>query len=143
MGWLPVSVPRVPHLPGTGGLVRSCSFPDEIQKRHPKHVRPSKPGLDLALSYSHPHFISCSRSHLLLFSHSIMSDSLQPHGLQHARPPCPSPNSRSPPKLISILSVMPSNRLILCRPFLLPLSIFPSIRVFSNESAVPIRWPEY
>ena len=46
-------------------------------------------------------------------------------------------------KLISIESVMPSNHLILCRPlFLLP-SIFPSIRVFSNESALPIRWPKY
>ena len=52
-------------------------------------------------------------------------------------------NSRSPPKPMSIESVMPSNRLILCRPFLLLPSIFPSIRVFSNESVLPIRWPEY
>ena len=51
-------------------------------------------------------------------------------------------NSRSPPKLISIESVMPSNHLILCRHLLLPL-IFPSIRVFSNESALCIRWPKY
>ena len=52
-------------------------------------------------------------------------------------------NSWSPPKPMSIESVMPSNHLILCRPlFLLP-SIFPSIRVFSNESALPIRWPKY
>ena len=52
-------------------------------------------------------------------------------------------NSRSPPKPMSIESVMPSNHLILCRPlFLLP-SIFPSIRVFSNESALCIRWPKY
>ena len=52
-------------------------------------------------------------------------------------------NSRSPPKLMSIESVMPSNHLILCCPlFLLP-SIFPSIRVFSNESALRIRWPKY
>ena len=52
-------------------------------------------------------------------------------------------NSRSPPKLMSVESVMPSNHLILCRPlFLLP-SIFPSIRVFSNESAFHIRWPKY
>ena len=43
-------------------------------------------------------------------------------------------------KLISIVSVMPSNHLILCRPLLLPLSIFPSIRVLSNESALHIRW---
>ena len=46
-------------------------------------------------------------------------------------------------KLISIESVMPSNHLILCHPFLLLPSIFPSIRVFSNESALHIRWPKY
>ena len=44
---------------------------------------------------------------------------------------------------MSIESVMPSNRLILCRPLLLLPSIFPNIRVFSNESALPIRWPKY
>ena len=52
-------------------------------------------------------------------------------------------NSRSPPKPMSIVLVMPSNHLILCRPVLLLLSIFPSIRVFLNESALCIRWPEY
>ena len=52
-------------------------------------------------------------------------------------------NSRSLPKLMSITSVMPSNHLILCRPLLLLPSIFPSIRVFSNESVLPIRWPKY
>ena len=51
-------------------------------------------------------------------------------------------NFRGPPKPMSIESVMPSNHLILCCPLLLP-SIFPSIRVFSNESAFHIRWPEY
>ena len=48
-----------------------------------------------------------------------------------------------PPKLMSIDSVVPSNHLILCRPLLLLPSIFPSIRVFSNESALRIRWPKY
>ena len=52
-------------------------------------------------------------------------------------------NSRSPPKLMSIESVTPSNHLILCHPLLLLLSIFPSIRIFSNESALCIRWPKY
>ena len=52
-------------------------------------------------------------------------------------------NSRSPPKPMSIESVIPSNHLILCCPLLLLPSIFPSIRVFSNESALHIRWPEY
>ena len=52
-------------------------------------------------------------------------------------------NSRSPPKLMSIESVIPSNHLILCHPLLLPPSIFPRIRVFSNESVLCIRWPKY
>ena len=142
---------------------------------------------------------------LELFSHSVMSDSLWPHGLQHARFPYPSPspgacsdsyllslwchstisssvvpvsclqsfpasvqfnsvqslscvwlfatpwtiacqaslsinNSQSSPKPTSIVSVMPSNHLILCHHLLLLPSMFPSIRVFSNESALHIRW---
>ena len=52
-------------------------------------------------------------------------------------------NSQSSPKLMSIESVIPSNHLILCHPLLLPPSIFPSIRGFSNESAHHIRWPKY
>ena len=52
-------------------------------------------------------------------------------------------NSQSLLKLMSIESVMPSNHLILCRPLLLPPSIFPSIRVFSDKSALRIRWPKY
>jgi len=52
-------------------------------------------------------------------------------------------NSQSLLKLMSIESVMPSNHLILCRPLLLSPSIFPSIRVFSNESVLRIRWPKY
>ena len=52
-------------------------------------------------------------------------------------------NSRSVLKLMSIEPVMPCNHLILCRPLLLPPSIFPSIRVFSNESVLHIRWPKY
>ena len=52
-------------------------------------------------------------------------------------------NSQSLLKLISIESVMPPNHLILCRPLLLPTSTFPSIRVFSNESPLHMRWPKY
>ena len=74
------------------------------------------------------------------FSQSVMSRSLQPHGLQHARLPCFL--SRSLLKLMSIELVMPSNHLILCHPLFLR-SIFPSIRVFSNESVLRIRWPQY
>ena len=58
-------------------------------------------------------------------------------------PGLPITNSWSLPKLMSIESVMPFNQLILCHPLLLPPSIFPSIRVFSNESALLIRWPKY
>ena len=73
-----------------------------------------------------------------------MSDSLRPHELQHTRPPSLSiTNSQSPPKPMSIELVIPSNHLILCCPLLLLPSIFPSIRVFSNESALRIRWPKY
>ena len=74
---------------------------------------------------------------------------MQPHGLEHARVPCPSPTpgaySNSCPssllKLMSIASVMQFNYLILCHLLLLPPSIFP--RVFSNESVLCIRWPKY
>ena len=83
---------------------------------------------------------------------SVMPNSLQPHGLQHTRLPCPSPSPRVCSDSLSIESVMPSNHLccphlchpiILCHPLLLLPSIFPSIRVFSNESALHIRWPKY
>ena len=68
-----------------------------------------------------------------------MSDSLWPHGLQHARPPYPSPI----PEFMFIELVIPSSHLILCHPLLLQPSIFPSSRIFSNESVLLIRWPKY
>ena len=77
------------------------------------------------------------------FSHSVVSDTLWPHEPQHARPPCPSPT----PGVYS--NSRPSNRwchphhLILCHPLLLLPSIFPSIRVFSDESVLHISWPKY
>ena len=80
---------------------------------------------------------------LVQFSRSVVCDSLRPHEPQHTRPPCPSPTPGSPPKPMSFESVLASNRLILCRPLLLLPSIFPSIRVFSKESALHIRWPKY
>ena len=79
---------------------------------------------------------------LLLLSRPVMSDSLQPHGLQHARPPSRL-LSWSLPKFRFISSVMPSSHLILWRPLLLLSSIFPSIKEFSSESSVRIRWPKY
>ena len=91
-------------------------------------------GSDLILNSNSSVQVSCS----------VLSDSLRPHGLQHTRLPCPSPN----PGVCSNLcpywwTIMPSNHLILCRPLLLLPSIFPSIRVFSNESVLHIRWPKY
>ena len=73
------------------------------------------------------------------FSCSVMSNSLQP--VHQAA--LSIMNSWNLLKLMSIESVMPSKHLILCHPLLLPPSIFPSIRVFSNESVLCIRWPKY
>ena len=76
------------------------------------------------------------------------SDSLQPHGLQHARLPCPSPtpwaySNSCPSSRRWTWRLMPSNHLILCHPLFLMPSVFPSIRVFSSESILYIRWPKY
>ena len=75
---------------------------------------------------------------LLLFSHSVLSDSLWPHGLQHARPPCPSPTPRTCSN-----SCLLSQWCHLTISSSLGLFSFPSIRVFSSESAVCTRWPKH
>ena len=77
-------------------------------------------------------------------SHSDVSDSLWPHGLQHTRSQVSLSitNSQSLLKLMSIESMMPSNHVMLCHPLLLLPSVFPSRRVFSHESALHIRWPK-
>ena len=80
---------------------------------------------------------------LLFIIKSCVTDSSWPHGLQHTRLPCPSLVSWSLPKFMSIEAVMPSNHLILCHALLLLPSIFPSIKVFSNELALCIMWPKY
>ena len=78
------------------------------------------------------------------FSCSVMSDSLRPHALHAARQVSLSfTNFQTLLKLTSIKSVMPSNHLIACHSILLLPSVFPSIRVFSNESVLCIRWPKY
>ena len=81
-------------------------------------------------------------SKLLLFSRSVQSDSLWPHGLQPTRLPGPSPLSQNLLKFMSIESVIPSNHHILSHPLPLLPSIFPSIRVFSKKSVLRIRWPK-
>ena len=84
-----------------------------------------------------------SRWSELLLSQSVMSDSLQPHGLQHARLPCPSLSPRVCSNSCLLSSVSPSNHLILYHPLLLLPPIPPSITVFSNESPLHMRWPKY
>ena len=72
-----------------------------------------------------------------------MSNSLPPHGLQHARLPCPSLTPGACLNSCPTKLVRPSNHLILCHPLLLLPSVFPSIRVFSSESVFRIRWSKY
>ena len=84
-------------------------------------------------------FCICS---VLQFSRSVMSNSATPWTAAH-QASLSITNSWSLPKLMSIESVMPSNHLIPCHPLFLQPSIFPSIRVFSNESALRNRWPKY
>ena len=74
---------------------------------------------------------------------SVVSDSLRPHELQHARPPCPSPTPRVYPKSCPLSWWCHQTISSSVIPFSSCLSIFPSIRVFSNESALCIMWPKY
>ena len=83
----------------------------------------------------------------LQFNCSVMSDSLRPHGLKHTRPPCPSPTPRVYLNSCPLSrchqpwdAIQPSHPLSSPSP---PTSVFPSIRVFSNESVLHIRWPKY
>ena len=92
---------------------------------------PNGPSCQASLFFT----ISC----LLFFSCAVLSNSLWTHGLQHTRLPC---SSLSPEICIATEAMMPSNHLILCCHLLLP-SVFLSIRVFSNELALHIRWPKY
>ena len=95
-----------------------------------KHLELSYKLINIERLFSSVQF---SRS-VVQFSCSVVSDSLRPLSIT---------NSRSSCKLMSIESVMPSNHLILCHPLLLLPSIFPGIRVFSNELVLCIRWPKY
>ena len=90
------------------------------------------------LRLSPPTWLFQNSSSSVHFSSSAMSDSLWPHGLQHARPPCLSPTPGGYSNSCRWCHLAISS----CHP-LLPPSIFPSIRVFSNESVLPIRCPKY
>ena len=84
----------------------------------------------------------CNKFNSVQFSHSVISDSATPWTAA-SQASLSITNFQSLLKLMSIELVMPSNHLILCHPLLLTPSIFPSIRVFSKESALRIRWPKY
>ena len=81
--------------------------------------------------------------HIVVVSRSVVSNSLQPNGLQHTRLSGSFTISRSLVKLMSVDLVMPSSHLVFCCPFLLLPSVFPSIRIFSSELALHIRWPKF
>ena len=107
---------------------------------HSKHIReiPNPQHSSIGLDSLYPAYSSVQ------FTHSVMSDSLRPHGLQHARPPSPS----TAPRVYSNSCPLsrwchPSGDLIFCHPLLLLPSIFSSTRVFSNEPGLHIRWPKY
>ena len=103
---------------------------------------PSQPWATTNLFFSLYSFIFSRMSYnSVQFNHSVVSDSLRPHRLQHAN--LSITNSQSLHKLMSIELVIPSNHLILCFPLLLPPSISPSIRVFFSESVFCIRWPKH
>ena len=87
--------------------------------------------------------VSAEMNNSSQFSRSVVSHSLRPHGLAAGKAFLSITNPRSLVKLMSIKLVTPSNHLILCRPLLLPPSIFSSIRVFSNASVLRIRRPKY
>ena len=96
----------------------------------------------VAMSHTQPELLSMHAQDNQ-FSCSVMSDPLQPHGAAAHQASLSITNSQSLLKFMSIELVMPSNHFILCHPLLLLPSIFPSIRVFSDESVLRIRWPKY
>ena len=127
----------------TPGLPVHHQFPGFTQThiyRVGDAIQPSHP-----LSSPSPPTFNLSQHQSVKFSHSVLSDSLwlfAPWTVAH-QASLSITNSWSPPKPMSTESVIPSNHLILCRPLLLLPSIFPSIRVFSNELTLCIRWPKY
>ena len=96
----------------------------------------------LLLLWQQERWPGCGGFSSVQFSHSVMYDSATSWIAAH-QASLSITNSQSLLKLMSIKLVMPSNHLILCHPLLLLASIFPSIRVFSNELALCIRWPKY
>ena len=99
-------------------------------------------GIETVSWKSNKLFIQWHRFSSVQLSRSVVSNSFATPWTTARQASLSITNSRSPPKPMSIESVMPSNHLILCPPLLLLPSIFPSMRVFSNESALRMRWPK-
>ena len=127
---IPNSIFFFPH--GKWNKIKSLAFIE-----HPNTFFPEKLYIIIEIWLHTKHNIQFSSVHV---NHSVMSDSLQLLGLQHAGLPV---HYQLPEFTQTHELVMPSNYLILCRPPLLLLSILPSIRVFSNESVLRIRWTKY
>ena len=119
--WSGLPFPSPEHLPDQGIALTSLLSP-ELAGAPPGKSRGTYSSVQL----------SCS----------VVSDSLQPHESQKARPSCPSPTPRVYPNSRPSSRWWPSSQLILCHPLLLLPSILPSIRVFSNESALRMKWPQ-
>ena len=113
-----------------------CPSPGDLAN---SGIRPRSPTLQAEPSLSEPPEKPIHIDQIRSVT-QFVSDSLRPHELQNARPPCPSPTPRVHPNPCPL---MPSSHLILCRPFLLLPPVPPSIRVFSNKSTLHMMWPKY
>ena len=110
-----------------------------------KRIQVMKPEKKKSFLPLHMRVLACFGKYAQCFHHVVVQSPshvwlFQPHGLQHSRSLT---ISQSLPKFMSIVSVMPSSRLIIWHPLVLPPSVFPSIRDFSHESGVRIREPKY
>ena len=130
--------PTLPGLP-SGGWLFSC-IPDKLCCLLGHHCHKRKEAGEKCLCFSIQSARKRQSSKFSSFSHVQLSVTPWTAARQAS---LSITNSRSLLKLLSTESVMPSNHLILCCPLLLLPSIFPSIKVFSNESVLPIRWPKY
>ena len=133
------------HPPLIGDPAGRRAHPNCIQGRKPSSQSGSNPANGKLLHFqlqvpSNGHFITRSHAQLpLCCCHSVLSDSATPQ----SQATLSFTISQGLLKLMSIESVMPSSHLILCPPLLLQTSIFPRKGVFSNESALPIKWSKY
>ena len=125
----------------TGSRHKGTPGPDDVLSLHLSAGHPSVFML-WYVTNMRPYQLCTCMCVVSQFSRSVVSDSLQPHGLQHIRPPCLSPTPRVYTNSCP-LSQWCHPTISSCHPLLLLPSIFPSIRVSSNESVLHIRWPKY